>query len=117
MECKNVAFVPTKVINQSVIFEDNTGRKFTMTGNSPKAVLSYYAAACDVNADDCMLLLNNFVAYDRTKKFVTSSAETHEVELQILKSNVNLPPGAGRRRLRGLRGAGPGDRLHPGPAL
>lgn len=90
MECKNVAFVPTKVINQSVIFEDNTGRKFTMTGNSPKAVLSYYAAACDVNADDCMLLLNNFVAYDRTKKFVTSSAETHEVELQILKSNVNM---------------------------
>ena len=90
MECKNVAFVPTKVINQSVIFEDNTGRKFTMTGNSPKAVLSYYEAACDVNADDCILLLNNFVAYDRTKKFVTSSAESQEIELQILKSNVNM---------------------------
>lgn len=89
MECKNVAFVPTKVIQQSVIFEDNTGRKFTMTGNSYKAVLSYYKNACEVNSDDCMLLLNNFVPYEHSGKFVTSNAETPDVEVQILSSHVN----------------------------
>lgn len=89
MECKNVAFVPTKVIQSSVIFEDAAGRKFTMTGNSPKAVLSYYKEACEVNADDCMVLLNNFVPYNHSEKYVASSVESPEVELQILKSSVN----------------------------
>lgn len=90
MDCKNVAFVPTKVVRNSVIFEDNTGRKFTMSGNSPKAVLSYYKEACNINADDCMLLLNNFVAYNPAKEYVSSSVETPEIELQILKSAVNM---------------------------
>lgn len=89
MDCKNVAFVPTKVIKNSVIFEDATGRKFTMTGNSPKAVLSYYKNACEVNADDCMLLLSNFVPYNFKENFVTSSVESPEVEVQLLKSSVN----------------------------
>lgn len=89
MECKNVAFVPTKVVKNSVVFEDNTGRKFTMDGVSPKAVLSYYKHACEVNADDCMLLLNCFVPYNFKENFVTSSVETPEVELQLLKSSVN----------------------------
>ena len=89
LDCKNVAFVPTKVIKNSVVFEDNTGRKFTMTGNSPKAVLSYYKEACEVNADDCMLLLNNFVPYNYKENFVTSSVESPEVEVQLLKSSVN----------------------------
>lgn len=89
IDCKNVAFVPTKVIKNSVVFEDNTGRKFTMTGNTPKAVLSYYKQACEVNADDCMLLLNNFVPYNFKENFVTSSVESPEVELQLLKSSVN----------------------------
>lgn len=89
MECKNTAFVPTKVIQNSVIFEDNAGRTFTVTGNSPKAVLSYYENACEVNADDCMILLSNFVPYSREKNYVTSHAESPEIELQILKSSVN----------------------------
>ena len=89
MECKNVAFVPTKVVKNSVVFEDNAGRKFTMDGVSPKAVLSYYKHACEVNADDCMLLLNCFVPYNFKENFVTSSVETPEVELQLLKSSVN----------------------------
>lgn len=89
IECKNTAFVPTKVIKNSVIFEDNEGRRFTMTGNSPKAVLSYYKDACEVNADDCMLLLNNFVPYDRNKDYIGSSVEEPDVELDILKSSVN----------------------------
>ena len=89
MDCKNVAFVPTKVIKNNVIFEDNEGRRFTMTGNTPQAVLSYYKDACEVNADDCMLLLNNFVPYDKNKEYIDSSVETSDVEVQILKSSVN----------------------------
>ena len=89
IECRNAAFVPAKVIKQSVIFEDACGRKFTMTGNSPKAVLSFYKEACEVNADDCMVLLSNFVPYDKNAEYVASSVETPEIELQILKSSVN----------------------------
>ena len=89
IECRNTAFVPTKVIKQSVVFEDSCGRKFTMTGNSPKAVLSFYKEACEVNADDCMILLSNFVPYDRNAEYVASNVETPEIELQILKSSVN----------------------------
>lgn len=89
MDCKNVAFVPTKVVKNSVVFEDATGRKFTMTGNSPKAVLSYYKDACEVNADDAMILLSNFVPYNFKENFVTSSVESPEVEVQLLKSSVN----------------------------
>lgn len=86
--CKNTFFVPTKVIGSSVIFEDSVGRKFTMEGNSPAAVLSYFKEACDVNADDCMILLSNFKPYHRCENIV-SSVETPEVEVQLLKSNVN----------------------------
>ena len=89
IDCKNAAFVPTKVIHQSVIFEDCEGRKFTVNGNSPKAVLSYYKEACEVNSDDCMLLLNNFVPYIRSEEYIGSSVESPEIELQILKSSVN----------------------------
>lgn len=89
IDCKNVAFVPTKVIRNSVVFEDNAGRKFTVNGNSPKAVLSYYKEALAVNADDCMVMLSNFVPYDHTENFITSNAETPEVELQILRCSVN----------------------------
>ena len=86
IECKNTAFVPTKVIHQSVVFEDNQGRKFTVNGNSPKAVLSYYKEACEVNADDCLLLLNGFVPYIRSQEYIGSNAESSKIELQILKS-------------------------------
>lgn len=89
IECKNAAFVPSKVIQNAVIFEDAEGRKFTVNGNSPEAVLSYYKEACEVNADDCMVLLSNFIAYDHSKNIVTSNAETPQVELQILKCSVN----------------------------
>ena len=106
MECKNVAFVPTKVIQNSVIFEDNAGRKFTMTGNSPKAVLSYYQNACEVNADDCMLLLNNFVPYDRNQKYIGSSVETPDVEVQILKSSVNAEDYAVTPRIESINDVG-----------
>lgn len=88
IECKNTFFVPTKVIQNAVIFEDAEGRKFTMEGNTPEAVLSYFNQACDVNADDCMILLNNFKVYNHLHN-VKSSVETPEVELQLLKSNVN----------------------------
>ena len=90
MSCKNVFLVPTKVIQNSVIFEDSVGRKWTMKGNSPKAVLSYYNEACNVNADDCMILLNNFVAYNRAENQISSSVETPDVEVQILKCSVNM---------------------------
>lgn len=106
MECKNVAFVPTKVIQNSVIFEDNAGRRFTMTGNSPKAVLSYYKEACEVNADDCMLLLNNFVIYDRKKEYIGSSVETPEVEVQLLKSSVNAEDYAVSPRFESINDVG-----------
>ncbi len=88
MECKNTFFVPTKVIQSSVIFEDSVGRKFVMEGNSPEAVLSYFNQACNVNADDCMLLLNNFKVYNHERN-IKSSVETPDVEVQLLKSSVN----------------------------
>ena len=86
--CKNTLFVPTKVIASKVIFEDSVGRRYAIEGNSPEAVLSYFKAACDVNADDCMILLNNFKPYRHSEK-VVSSVETPEVEVQLLKSNVD----------------------------
>lgn len=86
--CKNTLFVPTKVIASTVIFEDSVGRRYAIEGNSPEAVLSYFKAACDVNADDCMILLNNFKPYRHSEK-VVSSVETPEVEVQLLKSNVD----------------------------
>ena len=88
VECKNTFFVPTKVIRSSVVFEDSVGRKFVMEGNSPEAVLSYYNQACDVNADDCMILLNNFKVCNHIEG-IKSSVETPDVELQLLKSSVN----------------------------
>lgn len=88
MNCKDVFLVPTKVIQSSVIFEDSVGRKFNVEGTSPDAILSYYKEACDVNADDCMILLNGFKPYHHSEK-ITSSVETPDVELQLLKSGVN----------------------------
>ncbi len=88
IECKNTFFVPTKVIQNSVIFEDSVGRKFVMEGNTPDVVLSYFNQACDINADDCMILLNNFKIYNHLHN-IKSSVESPEVELQLLKSSVN----------------------------
>ena len=88
IECKNTFFVPTKVVQNSVIFEDSVGRKFVMEGNSPEAVLSYFNQACDVNADDCMLLLNNFKVYNHERN-IKSSVETPEIEVQLLNSSVS----------------------------
>ena len=86
----NVFFVPTKVIGNSVIFEDPAGRKFTVKGSSPKAVLSYYDEARTVNADDCMVLLDGFSAYSiHDRENIKSCAET-EVELTLLKSSANI---------------------------
>lgn len=106
MDCKNVAFVPTKVIQNAVVFEDNVGRKFTVTGNSPKAVLSYYKEALNVNADDCMVLLSNFIPYSHIRNVVTSNAETPDVELQVLKCSVNAEDYAVSPRVDSINSVG-----------
>ena len=89
IEFKDVFFVPTKVVKNSVIFEDSVGRKFTVNGSNPKAVLSFYNELADVNADDCMLLLNNFDSYFRPEE-ITSSVKDTDVELQILKCSFDV---------------------------
>ena len=89
VEYKDVFFVPTKVIRNSVIFEDSTGRKYTVTGSNPKAVLSFYNEAVDVNADDCMILLNNFEQYFRPEE-APKYEKDNEVELQILKCSLDI---------------------------
>jgi len=86
---KNTFFIPTKIVSNTVIFEDSVGRKYAMDGNSPEAVLSYFDEARNVNADDCMILLSNFKPYRYGNDKVTSSVETPDVEVQLLKSSVN----------------------------
>lgn len=89
MECKDVFLVPTKVIKNNVIFEDSVGRHFSVSGVSPEAILSYYKEACEVNADDSLILLSGFAPYDRYFKESPVTAETSDVEVQLLKCNVN----------------------------
>ena len=87
---KDVFLVPTKVISNALIFEDPCGRKFSVKGSSPHAVLSYYDEACTVNADDALILLSNFNVHSiRDPENITSNVE-REVEMTLLKSDVNL---------------------------
>ena len=87
---ENVFFVPTKVIGNSVILEDPAGRKWTVKGSSPKAVLSYYEDARMVNADNAMVLLDGFCAYNLHDKEEIKSCTDIEVELTLLKSSANI---------------------------
>lgn len=89
VEYKDVFFVPTKVIQNSVVFEDSVGRRFTVSGSTPKAVLSFYNEMVDVNADDCMILLSGFKPYDRPEEAIKSAKEP-EIELQLLKCSLDI---------------------------
>lgn len=89
VEYKDVFFVPTKVVRNSVIFEDSVGRKFTVSGSNPKAVLSFYNEAVDVNADDCMILLSNFEQYFRPEE-APKYQKDNEIELQMLKCSLDI---------------------------
>ena len=89
IEFKDVFFVPSKVIKNSVIFEDSTGRKFTVKGSTPKAVLSMYNELADVNADDCMILLNGFEPYFRPEE-APQYTKDKEIELQLLKCSLDV---------------------------
>ena len=86
----NVFFVPTKVIGNSVVLEDPVGRKWTVKGSTPKAVLSYYEDARMVNADDAMVLLDGFSAYSIHDREPLKSCVENEVELTLLKSSANI---------------------------
>ncbi len=88
--CKDTFFVPAKVIRNSVVFEDPEGRKFTVKGNSPKAVLSYFDEAAKVNADDTLVLLNGFDRFDIHTENTYNKAETVDLELQLLKCSLNI---------------------------
>lgn len=89
IQYNNVFFVPTKVIKNSVIFEDSVGRRFTVEGSTPKAVLSFFNEMVDVNADDCMILLSGFKAYNRPEEAIKSTKEP-EIELQLLKCSLDV---------------------------
>ena len=89
VQYNNVFFVPTKVIKNSVIFEDSVGRRFTVESSTPKAVLSFYNEMVDVNADDCMILLSGFKAYNRPEEIIKSAKEP-EIELQLLKCSLDV---------------------------
>ena len=86
----NVFFVPTKVIGNSVILEDPTGRKWSVKNSTPKAVLSYYEDARMVNADDAMILLDGFSAYSIHDREPVKSCIDNDVELTLLKSSANI---------------------------
>ncbi len=86
----NVFFVPTKVIGNSLILEDPVGRKWTVKGSAPKAVLSYYEDARMVNADDAMVLLDGFSAYNIHDREPLKSCVENEVEFTLLKSSSNI---------------------------
>lgn len=91
VECKDSFFVPTKVVKNSLILEDPVGRKFTVSGVSPRALLNFYKDAAAVNADDCMILLNGFDASERCfNDEFNSNTQDVGVEMQILKCSVDL---------------------------
>ena len=87
---ENTFFVPTKVIGNSLILEDPCGRRFTVKGSTPQAVLSYYEDARIVNADDAMILLDGFSSYSIHDRESIKSCAEHDVELVLLKSSVNI---------------------------
>jgi len=89
IEFKDVFFVPTKVVKNSVVFEDAVGRKFTVKGSNPKAVLNFYNQAADVNADDCIILLSGFESYFRPEE-APQYQKDDEIELQLLKCSVDV---------------------------
>ena len=88
--CKDAFFVPTKVIKNALVFEDPVGRKFTVSGVSPKALFSYYKDAAAVNADDCLVLLSGFTAFDFHNENDKPSGESAEIESQLLKCSCNI---------------------------
>lgn len=85
---KDVCFVPKRVLRNSVVFEDSTGRKFTVKGSTPEAVLSFYNELVDVNADDAMVILSGFSVYNRPEEAIKNAKET-DIELQLLRSSLN----------------------------
>ena len=87
---RDAFFVPSKVVNNLVIFEDPVGRKFTVEGASPRAVLNFYDEAAAVGADDCVLLLSGFKPYTRDCAPKTAGIKDLDVETQILKSSLDL---------------------------
>lgn len=91
IHCKDTFLVPTKIINNSVIFTDTLKRNFVVSGTTAEAALSFFKDACTVNADDCMIMLNGFTPYSvAARKAVKSSVESDEVELQLLRCSVNV---------------------------
>ena len=88
--CKDAFFVPTKVVNNALVLEDPAGRKFTVSGASPKALLSYWKEASAVNADDCMVLLSGFTAFDLYKDEGRDVEESLEIESQLLKCSCDI---------------------------
>ena len=86
---KDVFFVPSKVIRNSVIFEDPVGRKFTVKGSDPKAVLSYYDEAASVNAEDSIVLLSGFEPYFRPEE-APQYGKDKDIELQMLKCSLDI---------------------------
>lgn len=88
--CKDAFFVPTKVVKNSLVLEDPEGRKFTVSGASPRALLNYYNEAAAVNADDCMLLLSGFSTFDRAADANVSEAVDGDVEMRLLKCSCDI---------------------------
>ena len=88
VEYKDVFFVPTKVLKNSVVFEDADGRRFTVKGSTPSAVMSFYNQLADVNADDCLVLLNGFDVYDHPEEM--SEIKDKDIEIQMLKCSFDM---------------------------
>lgn len=86
----NVAFVPTKVIKNAMIFEDSEGREYCVRGTSAHAIFNYYNQTRDTNCDDILVLLNGFQQYKHGYCEIGSSVESPEVETQLLKCDLNF---------------------------
>ena len=87
----NVFLRPTEAFSDSMVFTDSENRKWLLQGVSPKAGRALYESAMNVNADDSLLMLDNFVVYDESLvNSVRRGADTPEAELVLLKCSLDL---------------------------
>lgn len=87
----NVFFKPGEVFGNCSVFIDPANRKWLLQGVSAKAAKAIYEEAMKVNADDAMILYDNFNVYDdKLVNSVDKIAESVDVELTLLRCSVDL---------------------------
>lgn len=90
IKCSNTFFVPVKLIKNNVVFADTLGREFVVSNTTKDAILSFFNEAAQVNADDCILMLDGFQKYDRHITSAKESVDENEVNVNLLKCSVSI---------------------------